>query len=49
MTPKREDYKIQARRYVFGQVYYDLLKNAIHAGFDDIYLLRIEQFYPFPR
>jgi len=31
-----------------GKVYYDLLEERDNRGIDDVYLLRIEQFYPFP-
>ncbi len=31
-----------------GKVYYDLLEERDERGLDDIYLLRVEQFYPFP-
>jgi 2-oxoglutarate dehydrogenase E1 component len=31
-----------------GKVYYDLLEARDRAGRNDVYLLRIEQFYPFP-
>ena len=31
-----------------GKVYYDLLAARDEAGLDDVYLLRLEQFYPFP-
>jgi 2-oxoglutarate dehydrogenase E1 component len=31
-----------------GKVYYDLLEERDNRGIDDIYLLRVEQFYPFP-
>jgi 2-oxoglutarate dehydrogenase E1 component len=31
-----------------GKVYYDLLEERDQRGIDDVYLLRIEQFYPFP-
>ncbi|MDO5643615.1 MAG: 2-oxoglutarate dehydrogenase E1 component, partial [Paracoccus sp. (in: a-proteobacteria)] len=32
-----------------GKVYYDLLKARDEGGIDDIYLMRLEQFYPFPQ
>ena len=31
-----------------GKVYFDLLAERDKRGIDDIYLLRLEQFYPFP-
>ncbi|MDQ2092087.1 2-oxoglutarate dehydrogenase E1 component [Marimonas arenosa] len=31
-----------------GKVYFDLLEERDARGLDDVYLLRIEQFYPFP-
>ena len=31
-----------------GKVYYDLLQARDAAGADDVYILRLEQFYPFP-
>ncbi|MDS9467191.1 2-oxoglutarate dehydrogenase E1 component [Paracoccus sp. MBLB3053] len=31
-----------------GKVYYDLLAARDAAGADDVYLMRLEQFYPFP-
>ena len=31
-----------------GKVYYDLLEARDAAGLDDVYLLRVEQYYPFP-
>ena len=33
---------------MFGKVYYDLLEERDRRGIDDVYLLRFEQFYPFP-
>jgi len=40
----------QIRRVVMcsGKVYYDLLEERDARGIDDIYLMRVEQFYPFP-
>ena len=40
----------EIRRVVIcsGKVYYDLLEARDDAGADDVYLLRLEQFYPFP-
>ena len=40
----------QIRRVVIcsGKVYYDLLAERDARGIDDVYLLRLEQFYPFP-
>jgi 2-oxoglutarate dehydrogenase E1 component len=31
-----------------GKVYYDLYEDRIRRGIDDIYLMRVEQLYPFP-
>ena len=31
-----------------GKVYYDLLEERDAKGLDDVYILRLEQFYPFP-
>ena len=42
------DDKIRRVVMCSGKVYYDLLEARDAAGIDDIYLLRIEQFYPFP-
>lgn len=40
----------QIRRVVLcsGKVYYDLLEERDARGLSDVYLLRVEQFYPFP-
>jgi 2-oxoglutarate dehydrogenase E1 component len=40
----------QIRRVVLcsGKVYYDLLDEREKLGVDDVYLLRLEQFYPWP-
>ncbi|MCI4665030.1 MAG: 2-oxoglutarate dehydrogenase E1 component, partial [Neomegalonema sp.] len=31
-----------------GKVYYDLLEERDKRGLDDVYLMRLEQYYPFP-
>jgi 2-oxoglutarate dehydrogenase E1 component len=40
----------QIKRVVMcsGKVYYDLLEERDARGIDDVYILRFEQFYPFP-
>ncbi|KPN64360.1 2-oxoglutarate dehydrogenase E1 component [Aliiroseovarius crassostreae] len=42
------DDKIKRVVLCSGKVYYDLLEERDARGIDDIYLLRLEQFYPFP-
>ncbi|HSG37301.1 MAG TPA: 2-oxoglutarate dehydrogenase E1 component, partial [Paracoccaceae bacterium] len=42
------DDKIKRVVMCSGKVYYDLLEERDRRGIDDIYLMRIEQFYPFP-
>ncbi len=42
------DDKIKRVVMCSGKVYYDLLEERDARGIDDIYLLRVEQFYPFP-
>jgi 2-oxoglutarate dehydrogenase E1 component len=43
-----QDEKIRRVVMCTGKVYYDLLDEREKAGIDDIYLLRIEQLYPWP-
>ncbi len=31
-----------------GKIYYDLYEDRLRRGIDDVYLLRVEQLYPFP-
>jgi len=47
VTLKPDD---QIRRVIMcsGKVYYDLVEARAKAGRDDIYILRLEQFYPWP-
>ena len=42
------DSKIRRVVMCSGKVYFDLLEERDKRGIDDIYLLRVEQFYPFP-
>ncbi|MBE9639076.1 2-oxoglutarate dehydrogenase E1 component [Salipiger mangrovisoli] len=42
------DDKIKRVVMCSGKVYYDLLEERDARGIEDVYLLRIEQFYPFP-
>ncbi|PYG30587.1 2-oxoglutarate dehydrogenase E1 component [Pelagimonas varians] len=47
-TVLKADDKIKRVVMCSGKVYYDLLEERDARGIDDIYLLRVEQFYPFP-
>ncbi len=47
VTLKGDD-KIRRVILCSGKVYYDLLEEREKRGVDDIYLLRVEQFYPYP-
>jgi 2-oxoglutarate dehydrogenase E1 component len=47
-TKLRPDDKIKRVVMCSGKVYFDLLEERDARGIDDVYLLRIEQFYPFP-
>ncbi len=42
------DAKIKRVVLCSGKVYYDLLAERDERGIEDIYILRVEQFYPFP-
>jgi 2-oxoglutarate dehydrogenase E1 component len=42
------DDKIKRVVMCSGKVYYDLLEERDARGLDDVYLMRLEQFYPFP-
>ncbi|MBY4894897.1 2-oxoglutarate dehydrogenase E1 component [Rhodobacteraceae bacterium N5(2021)] len=42
------DEKIKQVVICSGKVYFDLLEERDARGIDDVYLLRLEQFYPFP-
>lgn len=43
-----DDSKIKRVVICSGKVYYDLLEEREKRGINDIYLLRLEQFYPYP-
>ncbi|RVV96628.1 2-oxoglutarate dehydrogenase E1 component [Mesobaculum littorinae] len=47
-TQLAADDKIRRVVMCSGKVYYDLLEKRDAEGLDDVYLLRVEQFYPFP-
>ncbi|MFV0360474.1 2-oxoglutarate dehydrogenase E1 component [Tropicimonas sp.] len=47
-TQLRPDSEIRRVVMCAGKVYYDLLDERDARGIDDVYLLRVEQFYPFP-
>ena len=47
-TQLRPDAEIRRVVLCSGRVYYDLLDERDARGIDDVYLLRVEQFYPFP-
>ena len=47
-TRLQPDDKIRRVVMCSGKVYYDLLEERDERGIDDVYLLRVEQFYPFP-
>lgn len=42
------DAKIKRVVLCSGKVYYDLLEEREKRGIDNVYLMRVEQFYPFP-
>ncbi|WP_114964382.1 2-oxoglutarate dehydrogenase E1 component [Alkalilacustris brevis] len=47
-TKLKADDKIRRVVISSGKVYFDLLEERDARGIDDVYLLRLEQFYPFP-
>jgi 2-oxoglutarate dehydrogenase E1 component len=47
-TKLAEDGKIRRVVICSGKVYFDLLEERDARGIDDVYILRLEQFYPFP-
>ncbi len=47
-TKLAPDNKIKRVVMCSGKVYYDLLEERDARGINDIYLMRVEQFYPFP-
>jgi 2-oxoglutarate dehydrogenase E1 component len=44
----KPDAKIRRVILCSGKVYYDLLEDREKRGIDDVYILRVEQLYPFP-
>ena len=47
-TKLKPDAKIRRVVLCSGKVYFDLLEEREKRGIDDVYLLRVEQLYPFP-
>ena len=47
-TQLKADDKIRRVVLCSGKVYFDLLAERDERGLDDVYLMRVEQFYPFP-
>ncbi|RFP90091.1 2-oxoglutarate dehydrogenase E1 component [Rhodobacteraceae bacterium 63075] len=47
-TKLAKDDKIKRVVMCSGKVYFDLLEERDARGIDDVYLIRVEQFYPFP-
>jgi 2-oxoglutarate dehydrogenase E1 component len=47
-TKLKADGKIRRVILCSGKVYFDLLEEREKRGIDDVYLLRVEQLYPFP-
>ena len=47
-TKLQPDDKIRKVVLCTGKVYYDLLETREERGIDDVYLMRVEQLYPFP-
>jgi 2-oxoglutarate dehydrogenase E1 component len=48
VTKLAADEKIRRVVLCAGKVYYDLFEERAKRGIDDVYLLRVEQLYPFP-
>ncbi|MEX0348767.1 MAG: 2-oxoglutarate dehydrogenase E1 component [Paracoccaceae bacterium] len=47
-TKLKPDNKIKRVVLCSGKVYFDLLEERDARGIDDVYIMRIEQYYPFP-
>ena len=47
-TELKSDDKIKRLVLCSGKVYFDLLAERDERGIDNVYLMRVEQFYPFP-
>ncbi|MDP5217447.1 2-oxoglutarate dehydrogenase E1 component [Ruegeria sp. 2205SS24-7] len=47
-TKLKPDNKIKRVVLCSGKVYFDLLEERDERGIDDVYIMRIEQYYPFP-
>ena len=49
VDPLAPDAKVRRVVFCSGKVYYDLLQERRDRGIDDVALVRVEQFYPWPR
>ena len=49
MKPLRDDHKVEKVILCSGKIYYELFQERARIGSENVFLLRLEQLYPFPR